>query len=358
MRWEQDRSQDRWYASVPVSRGRYYTQGFIVQRESVDFLDHEHCWENNAAPVQITKRADNSLMHYGVPGMHWGEITKEYQPKGIRGSGVTIPKVGVGAKAGVKIRSAVNKVGSGIRKPVNSVSSNIRGRREQARRDRAAIQAKKTPEQREAERKARNKKIAIAGAVAVGTLIAAYGAKKYADTTKAKAYAGTLQRMLDVTPGNKMERLSKAEEAARATSGSFRTAWATNRVLKANNMSVDTRHAKTMYQGREDLKKILGIHRDQSGKAGRRMLNRAYSKARLNSYMKKQGAEYTASLGFQRKATKMTNKALKEAAKRETQQRILARKKERLEYQKQRQQIREESRALREARRAQRERGP
>ena len=357
MRWELDRGQDRWYVSAPVSRGRYYTQGFVVKRESIEVIEHEHCWENNALPVRPKTQTDNVLMHYGVPGMHWGEITKEYQPKGIRGSGVTIPKVGVGAKAGVKIRGAVNKVGSAIRRPINNVSSNIRGRREQVRRDKAAIQAKKTPEQREAERKARNRKIAVAGAVAVGAIVAAYGAKKYVETTKAKAYAGTLKRMLDVTPGNRMERLSKAEAAARETSGSFRSALATNRILKNNNWNVtDTKHAKAMYQGRDDLKKILDIRRDQSGKAGRRILNKAYSRARLNSYMKRQGAEYTASLGFQRKATKMTNQVLKEAAKRETQQRILNRKKERLEYQKQRQQIKEESRALREARRARRER--
>ena len=90
MLWESNRNGQRWKQIVPENtRSTGISLSKVHRTDRYGMPDDElihimviHHRRQEPKGWSINRQKLKELEHYGVPGMHWGEITKEYVPKG------------------------------------------------------------------------------------------------------------------------------------------------------------------------------------------------------------------------------------------------------------------------------------
>lgn len=196
------------------------------------------------------------LMHYGVPGQKWGVITKEYEPVAVDHRKMRTSNV-------VRTSTTPRSVGSSMsRKQV----------REQQRRERQGYYTKENgrtvwrqngKSYSPSEQRQKIVKRALIGTGIVAGLLITYGAVKYGQIRKAKAYSGILQRFLKQNPaanlntpeGKKLYR--RGLELAKANSKGRDAIKNTNKYLRRRGLSVNSNDAMQTYRARKSLEKTL-----------------------------------------------------------------------------------------------------
>lgn len=182
-------------------------------------------------------RKNDSLMHYGVSGMHWGEITKEYQPVAVD-----------------------------HRKTRGFVASRVAKYRQQVARDDAEV-ARINAERRRKTEKHREtmKKAGWIGAAAIG-LFVTYKALRYTHIKKARAYTGILSNFIKNNPGALDTRseegrrlLKRGLDLAKANSRKLGKAEETARYLKRNGLAVSKKEALYGYKFRRLFNRYTSI---------------------------------------------------------------------------------------------------
>lgn len=196
------------------------------------------------------------LMHYGVPGQKWGVITKEYEPVAVDHRKMQTSNV-------VRTSTTPRSVGSSMsRKQV----------REQQRRERQGYYTKENgrtvwrqngKSYSPSERRQKIVKRALIGTGIVAGLLITYGAVKYRQVQKAKAYSGILQRFLSKNPaanlktpeGKKLYR--RGLELAKANSKGRDAIKNTNQYLKQRGLNLKRNSAMQTYKARKSLEEAL-----------------------------------------------------------------------------------------------------
>lgn len=194
-------------------------------------------------------RYSDFLEHHGIKGMRWGYRTKEYQKKGYSDRYV------------------------GTDRQANPYA--IR---------RAERQTVMKQEREKAERRKKIRKAAIIGAASAAALIAAYAGYKYVKTTKATAYANTLNRLLTDkkerfgTALDSSERIYRANHWAKSNSRTFKEARNYNKLFNQKLTKADKKGALRLYSARNNIDKFYGASyvkpKGAKGLAARRKMAR------------------------------------------------------------------------------------
>lgn len=194
------------------------------------------------------------LMHYGVPGQKWGVITKEYEPVAVDHRKMRTSNV-------VRTSTTPRSVGSSMsRKQV----------REQQRRERQGYYTKENgrtvwrqngKSYSPSEQRQKIVKRALIGAGIVAGLLVTYGAVKYHQVQKAKAYSGILQRFLKQNPAAKLDTpegrklYQRGLQLATKNSAGTEAIKSTNRYLRNHGLNLSGRNAMKTYRTRKSLEK-------------------------------------------------------------------------------------------------------
>lgn len=247
-------------------------QSWGVRKEGYDvvYLAHSQSQRNlsDRKPKQISavrfsgeSRNNDSLKHYGVQGMHWGEITKEYEPVAFD-------------KRKLKKASAVGST-SGARR---SIGSRLQQERKKARQQeldeiREAREAMKANR----ERRDHMAKMLVYGGVALAGLLSAYGIYRYTHVAKAKAYTGIMNRFLKQNPG--ALGTGRAAQLAAANSKSVAQAHAVNRYLSRKGLGMSGKRVMSVYSAKNLIAKLEKIPKGKT-KLGKAIFNKMRNRTR------------------------------------------------------------------------------
>ena len=242
-----------------------------VRKEGYDVVYLAHSRGNKKLPdrkpkqmsaVRFSGEPKDFLSHHGVEGMHWGEITKEYEP--VAFDKRKLKKSENGAFPSSRIRTAI--------------------------RERAAKQRQKEAEDWRQTRKemlaAREKRDKIAkglvygGAILAG-LLAVYGAYKLVRIPKSKAYAGIFNRFMTQNPGS--DPLGRASQLAKANSNTFGQARMANRYLKSRGLAVGGRRASRIYGAKRLIEKVKNLPQGKT-KAGKALLEKMRNRLQARAF--------------------------------------------------------------------------
>lgn len=199
---------------------------------------------------------NDALAHYGVPGQKWGVITKEYEPVAVDHRKMRTSNV-------VRTSTTTRSVGSSMsRKQV----------REQQRRERQGYYTKENGRTvwrkngktySPSEQRQKIVKRALIGTGIVAGLLITYGAVKYGQIRKAKAYSGILQRFLKQNPAANLKTpegknlYRRGLELAKANSKGRAAIKNANQYLKRRGLSPTRSNAMQTYRARKSLEKTL-----------------------------------------------------------------------------------------------------
>lgn len=197
----------------------------------------------------------NVLMHYGVPGQKWGVITKEYEPVAVDHRKLRTSNV-------VRTSTTPRSAGSSLsRQQV----------REQQRRERQGYYTKENgrtvwrqngKSYSPSEQRQKIVRRALIGTGIVAGLLITYGAVKYGQIRKAKAYSGILQRFLKQNPAANLKTpegrklFKRGLELAKANSKGGKAIRNTNRYLSRKGLSVGGKSAMRTYKARKSLNTV------------------------------------------------------------------------------------------------------
>lgn len=247
-------------------------QSWGVRKEGYDvvYLAHSQSQRNlpDRKPTQISavrfsgeSRNNDSLKHYGVQGMHWGEITKEYEPVAFD-------------KRKLKKASAVGST-SGIRRSIGSKLQQARQKAykqemDEIREAREAMKANR-------ERRDHMAKMLVYGGVALAGLLSAYGLYRYTHVAKAKAYTGIMNRFLQQNPG--ALGTGRAAQLAAANSKSTAQAHAVNRYLSRKGLGMSGKRVMSVYSAKNLIAKLEKIPKGKT-KFGKAIFNKMRNRTR------------------------------------------------------------------------------
>lgn len=208
-------------------------------------------YKNGSTLVHFDK-SQSVLMHYGVPGQKWGVITKEYEPVAVDHRRTNTVSKNVVYNARPK------------------ATYNVRPRQIQ-KREREGYYTKENgrtvwrqngKSYSPAEQRQKIVRRALIGVGAVAGLLAVYGALKYRQVQKAKAFSGVLDRFLSQNPGATMKTESgrnlfkRGLELAKESSKNRSAVKTTNAYLKRKNLSLSGKKAISIYKTRKDLTRM------------------------------------------------------------------------------------------------------
>ena len=192
------------------------------------------------------------LMHYGVPGQKWGVITKEYEPVAVDHRKMRTSNV-------VRTSTTPRSAGSSLsRQQV----------REQKRRERQGYYTKENGKTvwrqngksySPSEQRQKIVKRALIGTGIVAGLLITYGAVKYRQVQKAKAYSGILERFMHQNPAANLQTpegrklYQRGLALAKENSKNRVMVKNTNRYLKSRGLSLDRKSAMQTYRARKSL---------------------------------------------------------------------------------------------------------
>lgn len=215
----------------------------------------------------VRMKDGNVISHYGVKGMHWGEITKEYEPvavdhRKLKTAQLQTPNYRISTKP--RMSSAAG------RKAAPTMSR--KQARAMRRREREGYYTKDAngrivwhqngKEFSPAEERQKLVKKAMIGAGVVAGLLITYGAVRYAKVQRAKAYSGILNRFISQNPGalkntSEGRKLMKRGMSLARANSSKKLAKSTNKYLGRKGLNLKGRDAMRMYKGRKDVEKQL-----------------------------------------------------------------------------------------------------
>lgn len=208
--------------------------------------------------VIITKKS-NHLAHYGVPGQKWGVITKEYEPvavdhRKLRGS----------ATSQVRTHTYPRSVGSSVsRKQEQKMRKLEREGYYKKDANGRTVWHQNGKEYSPSEKRQKIVKRALIAAGVTAAVLATYGAIKYHQVQRNKAYAGILNRFMNQNPdaniGTDSGRalLQKGLNLADTNSSSRAQIKITNRYLKSKGLSVNRKQAAEIYKQGKNANKLL-----------------------------------------------------------------------------------------------------
>ena len=197
---------------------------------------------------------NDTLMHYGVKGQKWGVITKEYEP-------VSVDHRRMRNNSIVRTSTMPRSVGSTLSR---------QQMRQQQRREREGYYTKENgrtvwrqngKSYSPSEQRQKIVKKALIGAGIVAGLLITYGAVKYHQVNKAKAYSGILQRFLKQNPAAKLDTpegrklYQRGLQLAKQNSTGGEAIKNTNRYLRSRGLNLSGRNAMKTYRNRKSLEK-------------------------------------------------------------------------------------------------------
>ena len=202
---------------------------------------------------QLNEDCEKSLSHHGVQGMHWGEITKEYEPVAVDHRKIKTANNPTPARAGATFSSGIAKMKA-------------------ARKQREAEQYKRDRQEMLAAREHRDKlarNLAYGGAIVAGLLLA-YGTYKVTKIQRARAYSGLLNRIMTQNPNMS---LSTASRMANFNTRMPEGAKMINRYLKSKNLTVGIRRSNRIYGAKNLISRMSKIPKGKT-KAGKAIFNK------------------------------------------------------------------------------------
>ncbi len=207
-------------------------------------------YKNGSTLVHFDK-SQSVLMHYGIPGQKWGVITKEYEPVAVdhRRTNTASKNVVYNTRPKATYNVRPRQIQKREREGYYTKENGRTVWRQNGKSYSPAAERQKIVER------------ALIGVGAVAGLLTIYGALKYRQVQKAKAFSGILNRFLSKNPGASLNTeagrnlykrgLALAKENSRNRSAIK----ATNAYLKRKKLSLSGKKAMEVYRNRKALTK-------------------------------------------------------------------------------------------------------
>lgn len=241
----------------------------------------------------VRMKDGNVISHYGVKGMHWGEITKEYEPvavdhRKLKTAQLQTPNYRISTKPRMSSAARQKAAQTMSRKQVRAMRRREREGYYTKDANGRTVWRQNGREYSPSEQRQKIVRRALIAAGVATAVLAAYGAVKYRHIQKTKAYSGILNRFLNQNPGANLSTESgrqlyqKGLNLAKTNSASRASIKRTNRYLKQKGLSLKKKEAVKIYKQNRNIDKLLRT---------------SYKKSRVRNFLKRNGLLTTINIG-------------------------------------------------------------